>query len=210
MKNKLDLLFKIIIVVVSGIGLYLNINMSSFKESIIYFTIQSNLLCFIFYFITVILMLTKKLKKNDLYYILKGMVTMGITITMFVYQLALSSDGGMGAYIGHDLECNFVHLYTPLLIIFDYIIFGEKGHLKKNYPFIWSWILIAYTLFNIIYVLLGGTFFGGLKYPYSYMNVEELGLVRVFINCLVIYVFFVGYGSIVQWLDNKLGDKQKN
>ena len=55
--------------------------------------------------------------------------------------------------------------------------------------------------------MLGGTFAGGVKYPYPYMNVEELGLFKVCINCMVIYVFFVGYGSIVQWLDYKLARK---
>lgn len=207
MRKKLDLLFKIIIVIVSGIGLFLNFKLLTVRDSIIYFTIQSNLLCFIFYLITVILMFNKKIKKNDMYYILKGMATMAITITFFVYWLVLSSGAGMEAYIGHDLENYLVHLFTPLLVIFDYIVFGEKGNLKKNYPFIWSFVLIAYTLFDIIYVMFGGTFAGGVKYPYPYMNVEELGLFRVFVNCMVIYVFFVGYGSIVQWLDDKLSRK---
>ena len=207
MKNKLDLLFKIIIVIVSGIGLYLNFNLLTIRDSIIYFTIQSNVLCFLFYLIAVVLMITKKLKKNDMYYISKGMVTMAITITMFVYWLLLSSGDGMEAYMGHDLENYFVHLFTPLLVIFDYIILGEKGNLKKNYPFIWSFILIAYSLFNVIYVFFGGTFAGGVKYPYPYMDIDNLGLFRVLMNCLVIYIFFVGYGSIVQWLDNKLARK---
>lgn len=63
MKAKLDLFFKIIIVIVSGVGLYFNINLLTLKDSIIYFTIQSNLFCFIFYLITVILMLMRKLKR---------------------------------------------------------------------------------------------------------------------------------------------------
>ena len=204
MKKKLDLLFKVIIVLVSGIGLFLNFRLLTIRDSIIYFTIQSNLLCFIFYLVTVILMFTKKLKKTDIYYILKGMVTMSITITFFVYWFILSSGESMGAYIGHNLENYFVHLFTPLLVIFDYILLGEKGHLKKNYPFIWSFILVAYIIFDIVYVMLGGTFAGGIKYPYPYMDVEKLGLCKVCINCMIIHVFFVGYGSIVQWLDYKL------
>ena len=66
MKKKVDLLFKAIIVLVSGIGLFLNFKLLTIRDSIIYFTIQSNLLSFIFYLITVILMLTKKLKKNNI------------------------------------------------------------------------------------------------------------------------------------------------
>lgn len=204
MKNKLSLLFKIIIVIISGIGLYLNFNLLSFKDSIIYFTIQSNLLCFIYFLGLVVLTITKKLKKTDLYYISKGMVTMAITTTLIVYWFVLVPEGGIEAYIGHNLENNFVHLFTPLLVIFDYIIFEEKGHLKKNYPFIWSFVLIAYLVFTILYVLVGGTFMNGDKYPYPCIDVEKLGLMRASINALIIYIFFVGYGSIVQYIDYKL------
>lgn len=206
MKKKISLFYKILIVIISGIGLYLNFRMSSFKENIIYFTIQSNLLCFLFYLIIVILNFTKKLKKNNIYYIFKGMVTMAITITMFVYQLLISTNGGIEGYENNMLACNFVHLIVPLMVIFDYIIFGEKGNLKKEYPFIWSLVLVAYVLFEVIYVALGGTFIGGTTYPYFYMNTAEYGLIGVCINCLMVYIFFVGYGFIVQVLDSKLSE----
>lgn len=204
MKERLSLLFKILIVIVSGVGLYLNFRLLTVRDSIIYFTIQSNLLCFLYFLGLVIFTITKKLKKGELYYISKGMVTMAITITMLVYWLVLSSGEGMEAYIGHNIENYFVHLFTPLLVIFDYIIFGEKGHLKKNYPFIWSFVLVAYLIFYLIYVSLGGRFFGGTKYPYPCMDVEQLGLIRSIINGLIIYIFFVGYGSIVQQIDYKI------
>lgn len=207
MKKKISLIYKILIVIMCGIGLYLNFDITSFKDNIIYFTIQSNLLCFIFYFVIVVLELTKKLKKNNFYYISKGMVTMAITITMAVYQLLISTNGGIPGYENHMLACNFAHLIVPLMIIFDYIVFGEKGNLKKEYPFIWSLVLVAYIIFDIIYVALGGTFLNGSKYPYFYMDIEKYGILGTFINCLIIYVFFVGYGFIVQALDNKLGHK---
>jgi len=208
MKNKISLIYKILIIIMCGIGLYLNFSMSSIGENIIYFTIQSNLLCFIFYTVVVVLELLKKLKKNNFYYISKGMVTMAITVTMFVYELLISTNGGVPGYENYMLACNFVHLIVPLMIIFDYILFGEKGNLKKEYPFIWSLILVAYSVFDVIYVALGGTFIDGAKYPYFYMNVDKYGIVGTLLNCVVIYVFFVGYGFIVQAIDNKIGHKK--
>lgn len=206
MKQKISLIYKILIIIVSGIGLYLNFKLYSFKTAILYFTNLSNILVFIFYLVGLILFLTKKLKKNSVYYITKGMVTMAITITMFVYQIILS--GSMDAFVGHELENNFVHLIVPLLVIFDYIIFGEKGNLKKNYPFIWSLILIVYQLFVIIYSLWGGKFMGS-TVPYPYMDINKNGIWNVIINCLLVYIFFIGYGTIVQSLDNKLAKKGK-
>ncbi len=206
MKEKISLIYKILIVVVSGIGLYLNFKLYSFKTAILYFTNLSNILVFLFYLVGLILYFTKKLKKNDAYYIIKGMITMAITITMFVYQIILS--GSMNAFVGHEVENAFVHLIVPFLVIFDYIIFGKKGNLKKNYPFIWSFILIVYQLFVIIYSLWGGKFMES-DVPYPYMDVSKNGIWTVILNCVLVYVFFVGYGTIVQTLDNKLGKKNK-
>lgn len=206
MKEKISLIYKILIVVVSGIGLYLNFKLYSFKTAILYFTNLSNILVFVFYLVVLILYFTKKLKKNDTYYIIKGMITMAITITMFVYQIILS--GSMNAFVGHEVENAFVHLIVPFLVIFDYIIFGKKGNLKKNYPFIWSFILIVYQLFVIIYSLLGGKFMGS-DVPYPYMDISKNGIWTVILNCVLVYVFFVGYGTIVQTLDNKLSKKNK-
>lgn len=206
MKEKISLIYKILIVVVSGIGLYLNFKLYSFKTAILYFTNLSNILVFVFYLVGLILYFTKKLKKNDTYYIIKGMITMAITITMFVYQIILS--GSMNTFVGHEVENSFVHLIVPFLVIFDYIIFGKKGNLKKNYPFIWSFILIVYQLFVIIYSLWGGKFMGS-DVPYPYMDISKNGIWTVILNCVLVYVFFVGYGTIVQTLDNKFGKKSK-
>lgn len=201
MKQKLSLLFKILIVIMSLIGLYLNFKVAPIKSNIIYFTIQSNLLCFLFYLVIVILKLIGKLQKNRIYYITKGTVTMAITITMFIYESVLATSGTMGIYEEHMFACNFVHLVVPLMVIFDYIIFGEKGNLEKKYPLYWSSVLVAYLIFYIIYVSLGGTFMGGSKYPYYYMNIEKYGIVKVLINNISIYAAFLLYGMFVQKLD---------
>ena len=189
---------------VCGIGLYFNIILLTPQKAFSYYTVQSNLVCFIFYFVIVILELIKKLKKNDFYYMTKGAITMAITLTMFGFQTILLSDGDFVGYQNHELECVIVHLIVPLMVIVDYLMFGEKGHLKKNYPFIWSLILIYYTFFDIVYVSFGGTFMDGTKYPYFYMNLEKYGLIGVSINCLVIYIAFVFYGIIIRILDNKV------
>lgn len=208
MKNKLSLIYKILIVIVSFIALYLNFKLIPLEKNILYFTIQSNIFCFIFFFIIVILRLLKKEKKNNIYYIIKGMVTMSITITMFVFQMVISTNG-LGIYDGHLLECYLVHIVVPLLVIFDYIIFGEKGNLKKSYPFIWSFILIFYSIFSFIYTLFGGTYINGAKYPYFYMDTDVYGMIGVLRNCLIVYVGFILYGILIQKLDNRLSLENK-
>ncbi len=207
-KERLSFLFKLFILVVCGIGLYLNFKIGSLRM-LLYFTLLSNLMCFIFYLVTIILRLCNKLKKNNIYYIFKGMVTMAITLTMFGYWLLVASSGDFGIYINHMTSCIIVHLYTPILIMLDYLIFGEKGNLKSNYPFIWSTIIILYGVFTSIYGFFGGMFLDGAKYPYNYLNIEEFGIVKVCINCLVIYITYVVYGVIIQKIDKLLGKENK-
>ena len=209
MKEKIKLIYRIIIIIVTAIGLYLNFKFLTFEKGILYFTNLSNLLCLIYFTILVILMITKKLKRNNTYYIVKGMVTMAITLTMVVYNLLLSSSSAASAFENHQLECNIVHIVVPLLVIFDYILFGEKGHLKKEYPLIWSFVLIAYQAFVVVYTANGGTFINNSTYPYPFMDIETYGIGKTTINMIITFVFFLGYGNIVQMLDNKLGEKKK-
>lgn len=204
MKNKLSLFYKLIIAIACGISIYLNFKAFTIKGAIIYYTVQSNLMCFIFYLVIIILKLLGKLKKNSIYYILKGMVTMAITITMIIFQFVIT-DSGMSAYQGNELASIMAHVVVPLLIMSDYVIFGEKGNLKRNYPFIWSITLILYVVFDLIYVSLGGRFGDGSIYPYLYMNVEVNGLLKVIISCITIFILFIVYGTIIQTIDQKLG-----
>ena len=55
MKEKLSLLYKIIIIIACGFGIYLNFKAFTIGGAIIYYTVQSNVMCFIFYFVTIIL-----------------------------------------------------------------------------------------------------------------------------------------------------------
>lgn len=205
-KRNIALIYRIVIVVVSAVALFLNFKLFTFKIGILYFTNFSNLLCLLYFSVLVICMILKKERNDDLHYIIKGMVTMAITLTMFLYYFILNSNAV--AFKNHMLECNLVHLVVPLLVIFDYIIFGIKGNLKKNYPFIWSAILFIYQIFITIYMMLGGKFANGDSYPYFYMNVSKYGVLGVFINILIILIVYIVYGKIIQVLDNKLGNRK--
>ena len=136
------------------------------------------------------------------------MVTMCITLTMVVYNFILAGDSGI--FKNHMLECNLVHLVVPIMVILDYIMFGKKGNLKKEYVIYWCLGLFGYQVFVMIYSLLGGTFADGASYPYFYMNTEKYGVFGVFINTLVILIIYVLYGLLIQKLDNLVGNRKNN
>lgn len=202
-KKKIALVYRIMIIIITAISLYLNFKLLTFKIGILYFTNISNLLCLIYFIILVVQMILNKERNDNLHYIIKGMITMSITLTMVVYNFILVGEKGL--FENHMLECNLVHVVVPLLVIFDYIIFGEKGHLKKSYPFIWAGILFVYQIFITIYTILGGRFVNGTKYPYFYMDVTRYGFVGVIFNMLIVLLLYIVYGILVQIIDNKWG-----
>ena len=210
MKDKIVLAYRIIIVIVASIALYLNFKLLTFRQGILYFTNLSNLLCLVYFFIIVVrTIFGKKSTDSDIHHIIKGTITMAITLTFFMYNFALRNDPTSNVFIGHDLECNLVHIVVPLLVMLDYAIFVEKGHQKDYYPFIWSTVLILYQIFVVIYVTYGGRFIGGLTYPYSYMDIGKHGSVRVAINMIIIYALFMLYGLLIQKLDKMVGERRK-
>lgn len=201
MKEKLSTIYKMLILIISGIGLYLNFKLLDF-DCIVYFTILSNIMVFMLYLFIVLKLFFKINIDSNKYYLIKGFVTMAISITMIVYTFLIAGTDALTSYIGHQNVGNFVHVYTPLLVIFDYILFDEKHKVKKNYPFIWSLILLFYFVFVKIYVLFGGLFEGGNTYPYEFMNVERLGLMKTALSYIVIYMTYVCVGLVIYYIDN--------
>lgn len=201
----MSVIYKLLIVIISGIGLFLNFKLLGIDYGLLYFTLLSNIFCFIFYFVTLFLKLFNKLKKNNIYYIFKSMMVMSMSITMILYYI-MYINGNVGVYEGHFLVSSFLHLISPLMVIFDYIIFGKKGVTNKKYPFAWSMSLIIYCLLVIIYCMLGGTF-GESKYPYDFMNIEKYGFMRVFLVNVFIYILFIVYGFFVQYFDHRISKK---
>lgn len=196
---------KLLILLFCGTGLFLNFKILGFTNSFLYFTTLSNVFCFIFYLITLLLRLFKKLNKNDIYYILKGLMTLSITLTMIIYYL-LYFAGKIPNFYGHYFISPLLHLITPMLVIIDYVVYGSKGNSNKKLPFAWSILLIVYTLVVIIYSLSGGTFNGD-KYPYDFMNIEKYGVTKVIIINIFLYLLFIAYGFFIQRIDRRIRKK---
>lgn len=202
--NWLSLLYKIIILIVSLFVVSFNLGLYGIKTGIIYFTNLSALAVFIFYFISFILYLTNRLKKTEIYYVFKGSVTMAITLTFFVYLFVLSGNMNLE---NHIFSNTLSHIVLPLLVMSDYVFFAEKGNLQMKFVFTWGIPLLLYQLFVFVYSFMGGTFSGS-KYPYPYMDVEKFGIIGVLLNCVVIFIFFIGYGTLIQSIDNYIAKKK--
>ena len=211
-KDKISLVYKFLILVITAIGLYLNFKFVSFKTGIVYFTLQSNILCLLFYTVLFVYLLINKNNKNieknkKLYIIFKGLISANIFLTMTIYTV-LAVTNNIHVYDAHFIECLFVHYLTPIMVIMDYVLFDEKGNMEWYHPLIWDIIPIAYMVFNIIYTKSGGKFMDS-KYAYSFLNAEKYGYMGVVLNCMLIFVFFTAVNYFVFLIDKKVGENNE-
>ena len=199
-RGKFSYAFKIATTVCCFIGLALNIFKAKSLSSLLsYFTIQSNILVFIFYLSIVVLLHFKvNIENSKIYHILKGVVLMGILLTFSVYAASLSplnfhmdlTDTSDNIFRTSNL---FVHLITPMMVLADYILFDKKGSWKKSYIPIWCIFPILYLFFVYTYVSKGNLFLkgGSTRFVYFFLDTSLVGLDGVIFYILLITVLYI-------------------
>jgi hypothetical protein len=68
-----------------------------------------------------------------------------------------------------------VHLFMPLLMIGDYLIFTARGLVKKNESYLCMVIPYVYLLEIIPLGLTHAITFGSSYYPYFFLDVDKYG-----------------------------------
>jgi hypothetical protein len=134
---------------------------------------------------------------------LKGAVTLYVVITGLVYHLVLTNeasgfampqpDRALPEAIGNQL----LHTVVPLLAVLDWLLFDERGRFRWRYALYW----LAFPLGYLAFALLRGLVVG--KYPYPFINVNELGYGGVSISSVGFAVAFwilgLAFVAIDRW-----------
>lgn len=192
-----SLLYKIVFLILCGWGLYLNTGLANGNFNLdvfVYYTILSNLLCF-FYFIAT---LTTPLIR------LKGAVVFTITVTMLIYHfLLVPAQFNMGNHEGiFSIGNLLVHYIIPILVIIDWIVFSPKGAFKTYDPLLWITIPLTYFIFILIRARLIGNIPGtNTRFPYPFINLDELGWAQLGSNLAGIAIFFLLLGYAIWGID---------
>lgn len=110
-----------------------------------------------------------------------------ITIVCLVYQLILR--GQHTQYGLFKLADEIFHSVSPVLFVLFWLIFVSKTLIPWGKCFTW----LIYPLIYLVYILIRGAVSG--LYPYSFIDVSQIGYPQTFINSAVLLFVFLGMGA---------------
>lgn len=202
-----SLVYKAILLVACGVGLYACLSGGVFLHTLSYYTVLSNILVFVFYFLSVILMLSDR---SDLRCSvggrIKGTVLMAITLTFLVFQFLLAPiyiAGNMNAFWA--LSNVFPHYIVPIMVILDWLLFDRKGKYKASDFLYFTIPPIAYLIFSFIRGAVGPAIYAGSYYPYPFMDIQLFGVTGVVVNIIVISAAYILLSLVFIAIDSLLG-----
>ena len=217
--NRINLIFRITYLLVCGFGIIRhfslhddikNINMLS------YFTIQSNIVCFIVMLCSIghsFISIRRKEYRSyaRIHLFLKGLALLMVTITFLTYNLVLTRAGfSMATEDMMELAVGdrIVHFVVPALTWIEFLLFQPKGSFKAVDPFRWLLAPVIYFIFIMIkarYVS-PDTYGTGIKqYPYFFMDVETYGPWYVIKYAFIFALVTLVIGYIIRSIDFILG-----
>ena len=218
-KGIISRIYRLFVIASLLIGIILNIARTTSVAAILsYYTLQSNIVCLVaFVGIEIASILKKRYQDNDIYYLIKGSITIIILITAIVYAVALFPNGFQMDSLSFNLGdlkgflSNFlVHQLSPILVILDYFLFDKKGKFKFYYPLIWVFIPLNYLVYVYTYSPYGGVFFGiggSEKFGYVFLDYTLIGYLGVVETILFMAFVVLVISFLFVLLDRKLGKK---
>ncbi|WBC09285.1 Pr6Pr family membrane protein [Micromonospora sp. WMMA1947] len=136
--------------------------------------------------------------------VLKGAVTLYITITGTVYHLVLANPASPFAMTQPDRQPGewwgnqFLHTVVPLLAVADWALFDRRGWLRPRYAAWWLVFPLGYLGFALVRGLIVD------RYPYPFIDAGELGYAGVAISATGFAAVFWLLGLLFVGVDRLL------
>ncbi len=116
-------------------------------------------------------------------------VTVYIVVVGLVYNIILRF---LWNPIGwQKLADELLHSVIPFLFLLFWIIFVPKKSLQWKTVFPW----LIYPFIYLVVILIRGAFSG--YYPYPFVNVTTLGYNSVLLNCVILFIVFLGLSLLL-------------
>lgn len=147
-----------------------------------FFTILTNIIVAISFTET---LLAKKISSNNFWQrsSTKTAVVIYILVVGIIYNLVLRQ---LWVPVGlQKVADELLHVVTPILYLFYWIVFVPKQNLHWRFAIQWLW----YPFFYLFFILVRGAFSD--FYPYPFVDVLNNGYKKVFINSVYVLLLFL-------------------
>ena len=167
----LSIVFKCIVIVSSAVGIILSAiaGAQSFMGGgrvFMYFTVQSNIAIALVCAVGAVLLLRNQ-PIQDIWYLIKFVFTVSITLTGVVFCFVLAPTLGKYAW---RLQHVLTHVVVPLAAILDFFVTGRSGSIKKRSVFFVIIPPLLYAIYTGIAYVAKWEFSRGVHYPYFFLN----------------------------------------
>ncbi len=219
-KNLISVILKIVVFISALIGVILSA--IGGKEAFMggstvfmYFTIQSNILIALVCLIGIYFLLRNK--NYNIWYLIKFVSTISITLTGLVFCFVLAPTMGMVAW---NLANILTHVIVPVTAVIDFFVVSVNSNYQKKDVFYVIIPPILYAIYAGIGYSLNWEFAPNVNYPYFFLNwgskagafgfSNELPFIGVFWWIILILLLLIGlsflYIKIVNIIKNKKGE----
>lgn len=186
------------------------------QKLFLYFTIQSNICIALISLVFIVFDIIKFKKPNfvvpNLFYIIKFVFTVAITLTFIVFSLMLTPELiiiDQASYL-ITLENICLHNLCPILAIVDFFVFDKI--VFKKHTFVYGIFMpLYYLIFSLICSLIGIDFGDGLFMPYFFLDYKENGWFRlgggkvgVAYWIVILLLVLLGLGFVLMWVKNRV------
>lgn len=212
--KKISIIYKVILCIV---GIFSLVAVTGFIDGstdlriLGMFTTLSNLLCVIYFSVDIFYLLIHYKSKAIVEWnpLLKGIVTMAITLTFLVAQFILKMTFSFDSF--YNASFLGLHYIVPIMTVFDWILFDKKGYTKLYSPIIWSIFPILYMTICYICVYFGINIgvSSDSRYPYPFMDIDKFGISTVILYDFLMAIIYVSTGYIYCLIDNLMIKKRK-
>ncbi|WP_320068594.1 Pr6Pr family membrane protein [Micromonospora sp. RTGN7] len=141
--------------------------------------------------------------------VLKGALTLYITITGVVYHLVLANPASPFAMaqpdrtLGEAWGNQFLHTVVPLLAVADWTLFDPRGRLRLRHAAWWLAFPLAYLGFALVRGLIVH------RYPYPFVDAGQLGYAGVGLSSLFFAFAFWLLGLLLVGVDRGLSRRAR-
>lgn len=124
----------------------------------------------------------------------------GVTITMVLVGIVYNTllRGMVELSGGAKLADGLNHTVTPLLVGAFWLFLTDRGQLRWSAPLQWALLPLAYFPYGLVRGWSEG------RYPYPFMDLQQLGWGRTLVNAMAIAIGFAIIGYAMVWWDRRL------